>query len=76
MPQFWSTLRARNSPLTPWLFSSMSYRTAAIDVEDLVKVYHENSRHPVRALDGLSLTVEQGRYSDSSGRTAPARPHS
>jgi ABC-2 type transport system ATP-binding protein len=33
----------------------------AIQVDDLVKVYHGNSPLPLRALDGLSLTVEQGK---------------
>jgi ABC-2 type transport system ATP-binding protein len=32
----------------------------AIHVENLVKVYQERSSHPVRALDGISLTVRRG----------------
>jgi ABC-2 type transport system ATP-binding protein len=32
----------------------------AIQVDDVVKVYGEKSPQPVRALDGLSLTVRQG----------------
>ncbi|HXX64649.1 MAG TPA: ABC transporter ATP-binding protein [Bacteroidota bacterium] len=32
----------------------------AIEAEALVKIYHENSAHPVRALDELSLQVRQG----------------
>jgi ABC-2 type transport system ATP-binding protein len=38
----------------------MTYSGPAIHVEDLVKVYRENTPHPVRALDGLSVTVDQG----------------
>lgn len=34
--------------------------TTAIEVNDLVKIYHEHSRTPVRALDHLSLRVKQG----------------
>jgi ABC-2 type transport system ATP-binding protein len=38
----------------------MGSNDAAIEVENLVKLYHPKSSHPVRALDGLSLSVEQG----------------
>ena len=38
----------------------MSALEPAIEVENLVKVYKERSSHPVKALDGLSLTVRKG----------------
>lgn len=38
----------------------MSSKAAAIEAEDLVKIYNPRSAHPVRALDGLSLSVKQG----------------
>ena len=38
----------------------MSSSEPAIEVENLVKVFHPESAHPVRALDGLSLSVDQG----------------
>ncbi len=38
----------------------MSPNDTAIFAENLVKVYHPKSAHPVRALDGLSLSVKQG----------------
>ncbi|HTO92961.1 MAG TPA: ABC transporter ATP-binding protein [Bacteroidota bacterium] len=38
----------------------MSQEVPAIEAEDIVKVYDEKSHSPVRALDGLSLTVRKG----------------
>jgi ABC-2 type transport system ATP-binding protein len=38
----------------------MNSTDAAINTENLVKIYKENSAHPVRALDNLSLSVRQG----------------
>ena len=38
----------------------MSSAEPAIHVENLVKIYQERSSHPVRALDGLTLTVHRG----------------
>jgi ABC-2 type transport system ATP-binding protein len=38
----------------------MNYSGPAIQVDDLVKVYREDSPHPLRALNGLSLAVNQG----------------
>lgn len=38
----------------------MSSSVPAIEAVALVKIYHENSASPVRALDALSLTVAQG----------------
>lgn len=32
----------------------------AVEAENLVKIYKPGSRHPVRALDGLSLSVKRG----------------
>ena len=38
----------------------MNREVPAIEAEDIVKVYGEKSPSPVRALDGLSLTVRKG----------------
>ncbi len=38
----------------------MSSPVKAIEIENLVKVYHPKGSHPVRALDGLSLSVKEG----------------
>jgi ABC-2 type transport system ATP-binding protein len=38
----------------------MNSTGAAIEAENLVKIYKARSAHPVRALDGLSLSVKQG----------------
>jgi ABC-2 type transport system ATP-binding protein len=38
----------------------MSPTDIAIEAENLVKIYHVKSARPVRALDGLSLSVKQG----------------
>jgi len=38
----------------------MNHEVPAIEAEDIVKVYDEKSASPVRALDGLSLTVRRG----------------
>ena len=38
----------------------MSLTEAAIEVENLVKIYHEKSSRAVRALDGLSFSVKRG----------------
>ncbi len=37
-----------------------SHNDTVVRVQDLVKIYRETSRNPVRALDGLSLEVRKG----------------
>jgi len=51
----------------------MSPTNAAIEVENLVMVYHPNSVHPVRALDGLSLSVRQGEIYGLLGRNGAGK---
>ena len=46
---------------------------AAIEVENLVKVYKEKSPHPVRALDGLNLTVKNGEIFGLLGRNGAGK---
>jgi len=45
----------------------------AIQVTDLVKVYREKSSHPVRALDGLTLTVREGEIFGLLGRNGAGK---
>ena len=46
---------------------------AAIQTTDLVKVYREHSADPVRALDGLSLTVKRGEIFGLLGRNGAGK---
>jgi len=51
----------------------MNRSTPAIDVRDLVKLYRRKSGHSVRALDGLSLRVEQGEIFGLLGRNGAGK---
>jgi ABC-2 type transport system ATP-binding protein len=47
--------------------------TNVITVDNLVKIYAERSRHPVRALDGLTLSVKQGEIFGLLGRNGAGK---
>jgi ABC-2 type transport system ATP-binding protein len=51
----------------------MSHPETAIVVDNLVKVYREGSRDPVRALDGLTLAVERGKIFGLLGRNGAGK---
>ncbi|HTY60035.1 MAG TPA: hypothetical protein VMF59_14535, partial [Bacteroidota bacterium] len=57
----------------PGIDYPMSSNDTAIEVENLVKIYNPGSAHPVRALDGLSLAVQQGEIFGLLGRTGPEK---
>ena len=49
-----------------------------IDVKNLFKIYHEGEESEVRALDGVSLSVDRGEFLaiiGQSGSRSGARPH-
>ena len=47
---------------------------AAIEVQDLVKVFPRRGHEDVRAVDGLSLEVPHGAIFPCSDQMAPAKP--
>ncbi|MEK9136409.1 MAG: ATP-binding cassette domain-containing protein, partial [Bacteroidota bacterium] len=51
----------------------MAASTPAVFVENVVKVYKAKSSSPVRALDGLSLTVEAGEVFGLLGRNGAGK---